>query len=107
MESVYNHVVLPPRLPSRQDIHLRDTEHDLMKRLVRSCRILRDKFEGEHYALWDTIRRSLETASRVNANQKIDKASLVSALAESRPKETLILHVGQQNAGILITKQQR
>lgn len=107
MESIYNHMVLPPRLPSRLDSKLRDTEHGLMARLVSSCRVVRDNSDDSFYARWDTIRRSLETARRVNCNEKINKAALVSALSEPRPHETLILHVSQQNAGVLITKQNR
>ncbi|KAL9083910.1 MAG: hypothetical protein Q9165_008317 [Trypethelium subeluteriae] len=106
LNSVYNHIVLPPCLPGGDDQNLKDIESDLMTRLVKACRTIRDILGGEHYAELDAIRRSLETAKLVNARQKVNKDSLFSELQSLRQNETLILHVREQNAGVLIARQQ-
>ena len=103
LESVYNHVVLPPRLPGREDRDLEGIERDLMTRLTNACRFIRD-LNHERYTQWDSIRRSLEAARCVNAHRKINKAPLASELQRLQHDEALILHVVQQNAGVLITK---
>ncbi|KAF2229858.1 hypothetical protein EV356DRAFT_570800 [Viridothelium virens] len=106
LNSVYNHIVLPPCLPGGEDRDLKEIETDLMTKLVKACRTLRDILGGEHYVELDAIRRSLETAKLLNARQKVNKDPLFSELSGLRQNETLILHVREQNAGVLIARQQ-
>ena len=104
---VYNHVVLPPQLPGVEDANPGAIGSDLMTRLAGACGAVKSLIHGNQYARWDAIHRSLLAAKRVNTRGKINRASLALELQQIRPDQTLILYVGQQNAGMLITQQQK
>ncbi|KAI9701732.1 MAG: hypothetical protein M1820_006360 [Bogoriella megaspora] len=105
LDSVFNHIVLPPKLPGGEERNLDLTEQDLISRILDACRTIRDRLSPEEYAHWDSLRRSLESSKRVNSGRKINKDSLLFELRQMLDGDFLILHVTQQNAGILLEKQ--
>ena len=59
LESVFNHLVLPPKLPGRLDPDNEGIEYSILTRLIRACDIL-GKFAGQEFAqTWASIRHSL------------------------------------------------
>lgn len=104
LESLFNHVALPPRLPGEHDHKIEEIECALTVRLLSASRELRDLMYNDFGDQWDSIRRSLQTCKAVNAGGKLNKASLVTEFRSLERKDLLILHVAEQNAGLLIRR---
>ena len=95
LESIFNHVVLPPKLPGQQDSDIDDVNHAVLARLIRACDTLA-QLPGH----------SLRLCHRLNQG-RLEKASLQQAFDSLGPDELLILHVVEQNAAVLIRRQER
>jgi hypothetical protein len=104
LELLFNHVVLPPRLPGKQDSRIEDIEHGLITRVLHASRTMRDLVNVEFRGRWDSIRRSLQTCKVVNLGGQLNKMSLVAEFRSLQSEDILILHVAQQNAGLLIRR---
>jgi hypothetical protein len=53
LESVFNHLVLPPKLPGQQDRDIEGIEQSILTRLIRACDTL-GKSTGQQFLLWLT-----------------------------------------------------
>ena len=104
LEAVFNHIVLPPRLPSKQDVQLHKVENALTDRLLNASRVLRDHINVEYDDQWSCIRRSLQTCKAVNVGGKLNKSSLLTHFRSLERKDILILHIAEQNAGLLVRR---
>ena len=104
LERVFNHIVLPPKLPSKKDSRLYEIESALTQRLLTASRLLRDHVNVEYHDQWDCIRRSLESCKAVNLGGKLNKNSLLTQFRNLQRKDILILHIAEQNAGMLIRR---
>ncbi|MCJ1350906.1 MAG: hypothetical protein MMC33_000887 [Icmadophila ericetorum] len=101
LESLYHHIVLPSCLPGRQEGNLVDIEVALTERLLHTSKFFRDAF-GESYNKWDCIRRSLQICKTLNAGGKLNKASLLTEFRSLERRDLIVLHIAEQNAGLLI-----
>lgn len=104
LNALVNHISLPPRLPGKQEEGIDEIEDALTVRLLNACRALRDLTEGELSQQWDRTRKIIQICKVVNAGGKLDKASLLSEFRALERKDLLILHVTEQNAGLLIRR---
>jgi len=106
LELVFNHVALPPRLPAKQDgsSDQIQIEHALIDRLLDASRTLRDNTNSEFGGHWERLRYLLQTCKTVNAGAKLDRATLSNNLRTLGRNDLLILHVAEQNAGLLIRR---
>lgn len=105
LESLANHVALPPRLPGKRESQLDQIENALTDRLLDASRTIRDLTHGEISQQWDGIRRILQTCRTINAGGKLDKKQLLTEFRGLGSKHVLIVHVAEQNAGLLIRRQ--
>lgn len=103
-DTLVHHIALPPRLPGRQDSRLEELDEALTERLYDACCSLRKLPVERFSADWDCIRRILFTCKVVNAGGKLSKESLLTAFQELHGNDLLILHVVEQNAGILVRR---
>jgi hypothetical protein len=104
LESVFNHLVLPPRLPGAQDRSVHHIEQTLTTQVLEASCTIRDLTTSEISNVWDQIRRILITCRAVNNGSKLSKASLLTEFRSLEYKNLLILHVTEQNAALLIRK---
>lgn len=102
LDLVFNHLALPPQLPGRADDKIEEIEQALIARLLGAGRMLRDS--TDFFDQWDCIRRSLQTCKTLNLGGKLNRKSLISEFQALDSRDVLILHVSQQNAGILISR---
>lgn len=103
LESVFNHLVLPPKLPGQPDTDTPGIEHSILTRLIRACDTL-DKLAGQGFAeTWAPISNSLCTCLNLNRG-RLEKASLLQEFQSIQPKVSLILHVVEQNAALIIRR---
>lgn len=102
IEALFNHLVLPPKLPSQQDSNLDGLGQQLAVRLAKAAATLTD-FEScpplVKNALAD-LENSLLLSEKLNRGG-LDQSSLLEAFAsiETTP---LIIHVVEQNAALFI-----
>ncbi|EDO04342.1 hypothetical protein SS1G_06825 [Sclerotinia sclerotiorum 1980 UF-70] len=101
MESLINHIVLPPRLPGRDDRNEK-LENGLIDHFITASKAMRDITNDKLSENWDWVRRSLETAKVLNARGKLTKATLLSEFRSLQQNVYLILNIAEQNAALLI-----
>ena len=106
LEAVINHVALPPRLPAKADNDADQVEQALNGLLLNASKTLTDLAPGDLSRKWDITRNTLRICSEVNSGGKLDKASLLSEFQCLKCNDTLILHIKEQNAGLLIRRHQ-
>jgi hypothetical protein len=100
--NVFNHLVLPPKLPGGQDA---DTEHissDVLSRLIQAATTLGKLAGQEQASTWDGVRQSLRRCHSLHARGRLEKQSLISEFRHLKHGHPLILHVIEQNAALII-----
>lgn len=103
LESVFNHLILPPKLPEQQDTDIKSIEQSILNRLIRACDTL-GKSTGQNLAeTLNSVRHSLRVCLNINPG-RLEKASLLQEFYNLRNKDLLILHVVEQNAALLIRR---
>src|SRR5436190_969374 len=103
--SLVIHISLPPRLPDKQENWTDQIESALTDRVLDASRTLRDLTNGELSYQWNCIRIVLQTCKVVNAGGKINKTPLLTEFRRLERNGFLILHIAEQNAGLLIRRQ--
>ncbi|KAL8827548.1 MAG: hypothetical protein Q9191_003115 [Dirinaria sp. TL-2023a] len=104
VESLIHHLALPPRLPGEQEACLDTIERELSNRMLNAIRILSKVASGDQYQKWDTTRHVLQTVKDLNAGGRLNKASLLTEFRRLELNSFLILHVAEQNAGLLLRR---
>jgi hypothetical protein len=96
--------LLQPRLPGKREENLVDIENALNDRLLEAARSMQGLTSPHAYALWDTTRSILLASKSLNAGGTLDKRRLLEELRSLQRGITLILHITEQNAGLLIRR---
>ncbi|KAL1638643.1 hypothetical protein SLS58_008761 [Diplodia intermedia] len=104
LEAQFNHLVLPARLPGKCDNNILRLEAAISDRLLDACRLVQGSATIDDYHEWDHLRRVLLVTKTVNSDNKIDKVALIQELRGLGPDGFLILHITEQNAGLLIRR---
>ncbi|GKU12847.1 unnamed protein product, partial [Fusarium langsethiae] len=92
-EALYNHLVLPPHLPHRQDPKLNDIENALTERLLSSVKHLQSLPNNEHSAsIWESVRRGLDTTRNIHIGGHVDRTTLARELNDLGESELRALH---------------
>jgi hypothetical protein len=107
LQSLYHHIVLPRDVPGREDNNLFAIEADVLDRLTRAVKAIIPHLPLNDQAAVDSVRLALTTAKTLNVDGKVDKHTLVKELQNLSNNNTLILHVTEQNAGLLVYRQAR
>lgn len=105
LQSLFNHAVLPPHLPGKEEENISEIGDALADRLLSASRVLRDQMSGEfseHWNKWDSVRLSLQTSKLLNQGGKLDRHTLLTEFRSLGRNEVLILHIVEQNAALLI-----
>lgn len=76
----------------------------LIDRLLDATRTLCSVSNEALYRHWDSTRRTLQVCKELNAGGKLSKSSLITELRTLGVGELLILHVTEQNAGLLVRR---
>lgn len=103
MEKIFNHLVLPSRLPPAKETETQteNIEENLLERLIQACGTV-EKLTGSKFTeTWTSLRHSLRICQHIHSCH-LEKASLVEAFSELDKSKLLILHINAQNAGLLI-----
>jgi hypothetical protein len=104
VESLVNHIALPPKLPAKQNHNINQIEEALVNRLLDASCTLRDLTEGDVSHRWERVRKVLQICKVVNVGSKLNKTSLLTELRCLEHNDVLILHITEQNAGLLLRR---
>ena len=103
LESVFNHFVLPPKLPGHRDVDIERIEQSILTRLICACDTL-GKFTGQQFReTWASVRYSLRICLSINPG-RLEKASVLQEFRNLQRNGLLILFVVEQNAALLIRR---
>jgi hypothetical protein len=105
---VFNHVVLPPRLPGRRESEntVPEVERDLTRRLLLAVETVKASSDEKSLPAWDSIAKSLRACNSLNENGYANKEALLGASRDMKPGDLLIVYLAQQNACLLIRRPQ-
>ncbi|KID60497.1 uncharacterized protein G6M90_00g066920 [Metarhizium brunneum] len=103
LEAVFDHLVLPPRLPVAPETDSMPLNRELTARFLDACKQMKCR-ETEN--LWDTVEASLLLTQHLNRDpaSKESLAAAFSQVAQDESVAWLVLHAVQQNAVIIIHK---
>ena len=103
--TVFNHLVLPPKVPGQADPDSASIGNSIGSLLLHACDTL-ISLAGHSEEAWVSIRRCLHACLRVNQG-RLEKAALELEFRNLQPGETLILHIVEQNAALLVRRNVR
>ncbi|KAI0025868.1 hypothetical protein F4780DRAFT_774718 [Xylariomycetidae sp. FL0641] len=101
LEAVYNHLVLPPRVPGKQDEDDVAIGNEIMQRMIRVCDNLHDLAGSPWSDGFRALRSSLEICQDINQG-KVDRGILMKYFQHLEPDQMIILHLVEQNAALLV-----
>ncbi len=101
LRSIFNHVVLPHRIPNGEDDDSVISQ-ELARRSIQAAQSIRDYADGQDFFEWERLSLGLKTSQVLNAEGYLNKARLLNELRELQSGRAVILHVSNQNAGILV-----
>lgn len=107
LDALYNHICLPPRLPGVQDANLAAVESALLERLHSAAVQLLSQVSEPLHSSYAALQTSLQACRSVHINRRLDRRMLAEELLKLQPDCILILHITEQNAGLLIWRQAR
>lgn len=110
LETLLNHIVLPERLPSGQEGDTSGLETELADALIHATEALANAVPDPQLPTWDDVRGAILVAKELNNNSSADGLEKLSMLQHFRrlaAGELLILHVKEQNAGLLVRRPPR
>ncbi|RFU32830.1 hypothetical protein B7463_g3489, partial [Scytalidium lignicola] len=103
LESVFNHLVLPPKVPGQADEDTEGIKRNILDRLIQACNTISKYSDEEFERIWASIRSSLRICSELNGDH-LEKELLIGEFRNLQPNDQLILHVVEQNAALLIRR---
>ncbi|KAI2636101.1 hypothetical protein GGS21DRAFT_543015 [Xylaria nigripes] len=104
LEAVFNHLVLPPQVPGHQDPNIEAISQDVLARFISAC----DGVIPLVGPPWSTAYQSLCVslkACRVLNSGRLEKSTIQTYLSQLQPNYMLILHVVEQNAALLVRRE--
>ncbi|KAE8322528.1 hypothetical protein BDV39DRAFT_209670 [Aspergillus sergii] len=102
LELIFNHVVLPPRLPSQHDSPVHNIDKHIVQHALNATGTLLGQSKGKYRDAWDSLKISLELCLAVHTNGHVDRFALMEAFSKMENDMGIILYVEKQNSGLYI-----
>jgi hypothetical protein len=106
LDELFNHLVFPPRLPGAQS-KIAAVEKALLDRLQYTAAALHDQVPSQFRVSYEALQTSLQACRNIHINRNLDRQTLTRELLKLQPNIVLILHITEQNAGVLIWRRSR
>ncbi|KAK0708687.1 hypothetical protein B0H67DRAFT_686703 [Lasiosphaeris hirsuta] len=101
VHSIFNHLVLPPKLPGHEDSTVQALSQDVLTRLINACKRLVPLTSQPLSEAFKTLQTSLAASQEINSSF-INKISTLQHFRDLDPHRLLIFHVVEQNAALLV-----
>lgn len=105
-ESVFNHLVLPPKLPGQPDLDTSEIELSVLNRMICAFNTLSRLSGQEFEEKWAPIHIYIRICL-IHNQGRIEKASLLQEFRNLQTKIPFILHMVEQNAALIIRRDMR
>lgn len=105
LKDVFNHLVLPPQVPGSQDESIESIGQDILQRLIEAARQLGRLADPREKTALKGLRRALHQTESLHGQGRLEKQTLSETLQELESGLPILLHVGEQNAVITISRQ--
>jgi hypothetical protein len=102
LRAVANHIVLPPDLPGGVEKNLPEINGDLLRRAQDACTEMRAAINSEFQQELSLLESSLDYCYFIHTSAHLDSLQLQRAFRRLQEGEILIVHVHEQNAGLLV-----
>ncbi|KAB8269441.1 hypothetical protein BDV30DRAFT_251350 [Aspergillus minisclerotigenes] len=102
LELLFNHIVLPPRLPSQHDSSAHNIDKEISQHALNATNTLLGASEGDYWDVWDRVKMSLELCHAVHTNGHVDRLALMETFSKMESDMAIILHIEKQNSGLYI-----
>jgi hypothetical protein len=107
VHSVYNHLVLPPKLPGHEDDAIQAVSQNVLTRLIDACNRLISLTPQPLADGFRTLQSSLVACQEINGGSNfIDRISTMQHTRDLDPCHVLIFYVIEQNAALLVYQTQ-
>lgn len=103
-DALYNHLVLPPKLPHRRDPNLNEIEADLINRLIACVKHIRDLPDNGSHSTWNAIERGLQATNIIHSSGHVDRDVLARELNGLGEADFVVVHVHAQNCALFIRR---
>jgi hypothetical protein len=100
--SVFNHLVLPPQLPDKQDVNIENIGDAIIVRLIQATSTMSRLASQEQTSPWYAIRQYLRRCQSLHAHGRLEKLSLISKFRNFDQEQPLLLHIAEQNAALIV-----
>ena len=107
LEQVFYHLVLPPKVPGKQDTDTQQSNDDILERTVRATRTMGKLAGSQHNSTWKAIRLALRRCALVHALGRLEKQSLIEEFRHLEHGDPLFFYLEEQNAALLIRRNVR
>ncbi|PSN61496.1 hypothetical protein BS50DRAFT_578491 [Corynespora cassiicola Philippines] len=101
---VFNHLVLPPKLPGGQDIDVEMTGNNILARLIHATATMSRLAGQKHVPTWYLIGQSLRHCDFLHERGRLEKKTLVSGFQHLTHNEPLFLYIEEQNAALIVRR---
>lgn len=100
MEGLFNHLVLPPKLPGKQDNTEGELPQEFVKYLLKSVTTLASVAPPNYRDALSVLQQSLRVCGELN-HGRLDRTTLLASF-DGINKCPVALHVVEQNAAVII-----
>lgn len=104
LRAVFNHLVLPPRVPGGEDADIEAVSGNVLTRLIRACETVSELTDPPWSEAFRSLQSSLFTCRLLNGAY-LDRSAMLERFRDLEQDQTLILHVAKQNAALLIRRE--
>jgi hypothetical protein len=101
-KEVFNHLVLPPQLPGKQDADIESTGNAIFLRLIQASSTLCRLAGQEKTSPWYELRQYIRRCQSLHAHGRLEKLSLVTEFRNFNNQRPLLLHIAEQNAALIV-----
>jgi len=105
IERVFNHLVLPPKLPGAQDRDIESINKNILHQLTQATVTL-DKLVNDEdiSSACDALRKSLRQFNSLHELGRLEKDTLVTSFRHLQHNEPLLVYLAEQNAALIIRR---
>ncbi|KAI1383848.1 uncharacterized protein F4822DRAFT_438664 [Hypoxylon trugodes] len=104
LQSVFNHLVLPPKVPGSQDSDIESISRDVLMRMIRTCKSMGSIVDSPWLEAFQSLQASMETCLALHLG-RLEVSTLRRHLRNLESDHILILHVVEQNSALLIHRE--
>ncbi|KLU92347.1 hypothetical protein MAPG_11293 [Magnaporthiopsis poae ATCC 64411] len=101
LRAVFNHLVLPPKVPGGPDANEAQVSYDVLARITDSCFTASSHAQPTWSAAFGALEASLDACDVLHRSDGLDRAVLLEYFRRLEPDQMLVLHLQTQNAALL------